>query len=167
MSKEEIKSNLCYYDPENPNNNLDAYDEEDRPQSRNGCRCDNCFYGRDKLAMQILETQRERDEAREDRDMAQRYALDSDHAYDLMVKAVDEAREEVEHWKDSLKLLGETPEQVFESWRIRHTKMFNYIRIMTVWREKYNISKRERDNAMKEAEYYRERYNQLKDELKS
>ena len=56
MSKEEIKSNLCYYDPENPNNNLDAYDEEDRPQSRNGCRCDNCFYGRDKLAMQILET---------------------------------------------------------------------------------------------------------------
>lgn len=66
MSYEEIKSNLCYYDRDNPNNNLDAYDEEDRPQPRNGCGCDNCFYGRDKLAMQILETQRERDEAREE-----------------------------------------------------------------------------------------------------
>ena len=62
----------------------------------------------------------------------------------------DEAREDAEYWKDSLKLLGETPEQVFESWRIRHTKVFKYIRLMVSWREKYNISK-------KEAEYYRER----------
>jgi hypothetical protein len=69
----------------------------------------------------------------------------------------DEAREDAEYWKDSLKLLGETPEQVFESWRIRHTNVFKYIRLMVSWREKYNISK-------KEAEYYRERDEQLKDE---
>jgi hypothetical protein len=65
MSEQEIKSNLCYYDPKNPNNNLDAYEDEDRPQPRKKCYCDNCFYGRDKLAMQLLEMIRERDEARE------------------------------------------------------------------------------------------------------
>jgi hypothetical protein len=66
MSEQEIKSNLCYYDPKNPNNNLDAYEDEDRPQPRKKCYCDNCFYGRDKLAMQLLEVIRKRDEARED-----------------------------------------------------------------------------------------------------
>ena len=65
MSDQEIKINLCYYDPENPNNNLDAYEDEDRPQPRTeGCCCDNCFYGRDKLAMQLIEAKRERNEAR-------------------------------------------------------------------------------------------------------
>jgi len=63
LSEQEIKSNLCYYDPKNPNNNLDAYEDEDRPQPRKKCYCDNCFYGRDKLAMQLLEVKRERDEA--------------------------------------------------------------------------------------------------------
>lgn len=65
MNEQEIKSDLCYYDPENPNNNLGAFDDEDRPQPRNKCSCDNCFYGRDKLAMQLLEARRERDQARE------------------------------------------------------------------------------------------------------
>jgi len=63
MSEQEIKSNFCYYDPKNPNNNLDAYEDEDRPQPRKKCYCDNCFYGSDKLAMQLLEVKRERDEA--------------------------------------------------------------------------------------------------------
>jgi len=48
------------------------------------------------------------------------------------------ALEELNHWKESLKLIGETPEQVYESWRIRHIKMFKYIRLMTAWRSKYN-----------------------------
>jgi hypothetical protein len=66
MSEQEIKTNLCYYDPENPNSNLDAYDDEDLPQPRTeGCCCDNCFYGRDKLAMQLIEAKREREEARD------------------------------------------------------------------------------------------------------
>ena len=65
MSDQEIKINLCYYDPKNPNSNLDAYEDEDRPQPRNECCCDNCFYGRDKLAMQLIEAKRERDKARD------------------------------------------------------------------------------------------------------
>ena len=55
LTLEEIKGNLCYYDAENPNNNLDCYyDEEERPKPRENCHCDNCFYGRDKLARYIL-----------------------------------------------------------------------------------------------------------------
>ena len=66
MSDQEIKTNLCDYDPENPNSNLDAYEDEDLPQPRTeGCCCDNCFYGRDKLAIQLFEAKRERDKARE------------------------------------------------------------------------------------------------------
>lgn len=49
------------------------------------------------------------------------------------------ALEELNHWKESLKLIGETPEQVYESWRTRHIKMFKYIRLMTAWRGKYNL----------------------------
>jgi hypothetical protein len=44
LTLEEIKGNLCYYDAENPNNNLDCYDdEEERPKPRENCHCDNCF----------------------------------------------------------------------------------------------------------------------------
>jgi hypothetical protein len=58
LTLEEIKGNLCYYDAENPNNNLDCYDdEEERPKPRENCHCDNCFYGRDKLARYILSNQ--------------------------------------------------------------------------------------------------------------
>jgi hypothetical protein len=59
LTLEEIKGNLCYYDAENPNNNLDCYyDEEERPKPRENCHCDNCFYGRDKLARYILSNAR-------------------------------------------------------------------------------------------------------------
>ena len=50
----------------------------------------------------------------------------------------EQAIEELNHWKESLKLIGETPEQVYESWRTRHIKMFKYIRLMVIWREKYH-----------------------------
>ena len=73
MSDQEIKINLCYYDPENPNSNLDAYEDEDRPQPRNECGCDNCFYGRDKLAMQLIEAKCERDESRIDAQKSKAY----------------------------------------------------------------------------------------------
>jgi len=49
------------------------------------------------------------------------------------------ALEELNHWKESLKLIGETPEEVYESWRSRHIKMFKYIRLMAAWRGKYNL----------------------------
>lgn len=59
MTDNEIKSNLCHYDEDNPYNILDLFEDDDCPEPRNGCACDNCFYGRDKLAVQILEARRE------------------------------------------------------------------------------------------------------------
>jgi uncharacterized protein (DUF1499 family) len=61
MSELEIKTNLCYYDPRNQSDNLGADEDEDYPQPRNECSCDNCFYGRDKLAMQLLQAREQRD----------------------------------------------------------------------------------------------------------
>lgn len=42
---------LCYRDPRNPLFN--DYDSE-TPEPRDGCACDNCFYGRDELALEII-----------------------------------------------------------------------------------------------------------------
>lgn len=51
----EIEENLCYYDNRNPNNDLAVISEEDRKDFKTGvCYCDNCFYGRTKLANIIL-----------------------------------------------------------------------------------------------------------------
>ena len=116
---------------------------------------------RDEAIVDYQRVYKERNEAREDaKALAERLTvleLTSTSELARLERERDEARKDAEYWKDSLKLLGETPEQVFESWRIRHTNVFKYIRLMVSWREKYNISK-------KEAEYYRERYEQLKDE---
>ena len=51
----------------------------------------------------------------------------------------EQAIKELNHWKECLKLIGETPEEVYESWRTRQIKMFKYIRLMAVWRSKYNL----------------------------
>jgi len=48
MNETEILSNLCYHDPRNPDY---TDDDDDKPEN---CYCDNCFYGRDKLAKEIL-----------------------------------------------------------------------------------------------------------------
>lgn len=55
MDIEEIKSNLCYYDKRNPDNNLEFGDDRDgtNPIDKS-CFCDNCFYRRTKLAEYIL-----------------------------------------------------------------------------------------------------------------
>lgn len=50
MTELEIKENLCWFDPRNPN-----YPEGE--ERRDDCHCDNCFYGRDKLANEILKEQ--------------------------------------------------------------------------------------------------------------
>jgi hypothetical protein len=50
MTKEEILENLCYNDDRNPI--TAGIDEDVKP--RNNCFCCNCFYGRDKLALEIL-----------------------------------------------------------------------------------------------------------------
>jgi len=50
MTLNEIKSMLCFYDPRNtdynPYNNV--------LEKHNDCSCDNCYYGRTKLAEEII-----------------------------------------------------------------------------------------------------------------
>jgi hypothetical protein len=47
---------LCYYDVRNPNNLADFYAKD--PQ----CYCDNCFYGRTRLTLQLLEMEKQHKE---------------------------------------------------------------------------------------------------------
>ena len=61
MNRKEILQNLCWYDPRNPDNFMRGNLEEEREreelyrEGRKGkCFCDNCFYGRDKLANALL-----------------------------------------------------------------------------------------------------------------
>ena len=57
-----VYENLCVKDRRNPLwESLYGYDDEENiPEPRVGCMCDNCFYGLDRLALEIL---RLRDEA--------------------------------------------------------------------------------------------------------
>ena len=40
---------LCQHDPRNP-----FHDADDDTAPRDGCACDNCFYGRDQMALEII-----------------------------------------------------------------------------------------------------------------
>jgi hypothetical protein len=51
MTITEVKENLCYYDKRNPDN---VVDEEWGITKNEDCYCDNCFYGRDELAKEII-----------------------------------------------------------------------------------------------------------------
>ena len=45
---------LCYYDERNPDR-YPSLDEDDQREPREpGCACDNCFYGRDALALEVI-----------------------------------------------------------------------------------------------------------------
>lgn len=48
MTREEITEQLCYYDPRNPDY-IDGTKKEG-----DICYCDNCFYGRTRLANELL-----------------------------------------------------------------------------------------------------------------
>ena len=48
MTREEIKQNLCWYDERNPDYS------GNREYKKKECSCDNCFYGRDELANELL-----------------------------------------------------------------------------------------------------------------
>lgn len=104
MTDNEIKSQLCHYDENNPYNILSLFEGDDRPQPRNVCVCDNCFYERDKLAVQILETQRERDAAREQL-AAERLQIKALH--DRLDNALSDAKQAD---ADSIRALGERNE---------------------------------------------------------
>lgn len=56
MKKEHILEYLCVYDKRNPNYFYVApEDQNEEPlTARYNCYCDNCFYGRDKLAVELL-----------------------------------------------------------------------------------------------------------------
>jgi len=56
MNIESILKHICVHDPQSPYfDDLHHYDEQDElPKPRNGCFCDNCFYGRDALAIELL-----------------------------------------------------------------------------------------------------------------
>lgn len=59
MTRKEVATRLCYYDLRNPYGIVeDTTDEEDLDglgnHERKHCACDNCFYGRHKLADYIL-----------------------------------------------------------------------------------------------------------------
>lgn len=47
-----ILEKLCIYDPANPN--YTRSDDPMPPPRQKGCYCDNCFYGRDALAMEAI-----------------------------------------------------------------------------------------------------------------
>jgi len=59
MDNKEIYASLCYYDARN---DCLLLDEDSPPPRRHDCSCDNCFYGRDKLANEILNLQDKIDE---------------------------------------------------------------------------------------------------------
>jgi hypothetical protein len=60
-----------------------------------------------------------------------------EHELENAKQSLGFALEELNAW-EKLKIIGETPEQVYEFWRKNQIKMFKYQREMIMWREKYN-----------------------------
>ena len=54
MTIEEVYEELCSYDTRNPFYGYITSEDDDPRPPRTNCFCDNCFYGRDKLALEIL-----------------------------------------------------------------------------------------------------------------
>lgn len=59
MDENETLSYICYYDKRNPEYCHEEYDDDNIEQKKDRCFCDNCFYGRHKLALEILRLQKE------------------------------------------------------------------------------------------------------------
>jgi len=54
MTRQEVLECLCCYDKRNPNYSDFEYLGEDTPEPRKDCYCDNCFRGKDRLALELL-----------------------------------------------------------------------------------------------------------------
>ena len=61
IDKNNIKESLCYYDLRNPDNTAiyglteeEIKEEGYKNQAKKDCSCDNCFYGRTRLAEEII-----------------------------------------------------------------------------------------------------------------
>jgi hypothetical protein len=59
MNEQEIFQNLCSYDKRNPSF-AELFGDEEQDQNKENCYCDNCFYGRDRLANKILRLMEEK-----------------------------------------------------------------------------------------------------------
>jgi len=57
MNEEEVLYKLCYYDERHPDYNSTV----SRGSSKETCACDNCFYGRTELALEILRSREHAD----------------------------------------------------------------------------------------------------------
>jgi hypothetical protein len=57
MELDKVLKALCYGDERNPHNDIN--DEDPEEPRLEGCYCDNCFYGRDKFAVEILRLREE------------------------------------------------------------------------------------------------------------
>ncbi len=55
MTNEEVKEYLCYYDTERDVLiSSDTMTVDEISKAKENCACDNCFYGRTKLAKEIV-----------------------------------------------------------------------------------------------------------------
>jgi len=61
MEKTEILEKLCSYDKRNPSFYEDEWNDPREPRIK-GCACDNCFYGRDELVLELIKLQDELDD---------------------------------------------------------------------------------------------------------
>ena len=52
MKEEKVLINLCIYDKRNPNSNVEIFGEK---SAFGPCTCANCFYGRLKLANELIQ----------------------------------------------------------------------------------------------------------------
>lgn len=54
MNINEVYENLCIRDSRNPMYDALKGPYDTMPDPRINCACDNCFYGRDRLALEII-----------------------------------------------------------------------------------------------------------------
>lgn len=54
MNLQEVIGKLCYYDSRNPTMDSLGLSEDELKAKMEDCYCDNCYYGRTKLANEII-----------------------------------------------------------------------------------------------------------------
>jgi len=59
MRHKNIYERLCYYDERNPFYDAEHAETMAESRRRDGCSCDNCFYGRTELAQEIIDLREE------------------------------------------------------------------------------------------------------------
>lgn len=96
---DDVYDYLCWYDPRY--SSFTPLDPAcgDQPEPRKGCGCDNCFYGRDALALRLLAM-------REDREAADAMFSALAAARDAMLARAEQAERERDEAVAALKRDG-------------------------------------------------------------